>query len=141
MLSSALASVSVAVLPETATGLVSARSTAVPPTLTVNAPAAGTDAVSSPPSKASFSAAPFTDADENAGGVALVAVLLLNAGASLPDRSFSRFAVSAAWKYHTCTLCPCDAARAASKVAVTVRPEIETLNAASISIRFPSSAL
>ena len=78
-------------LPETATGLVSARSTAVPPTLTVNALPAGTESVSSPPSKVSVSAAPFTDAEENAGGVALVTGFPWNPvpGTTFPDRSRS----------------------------------------------------
>ena len=57
----ASSSVSVTFFPETATGLVSARSTAVPPTLTVNALPAGTESSSSALSKVSVSAAPFTD--------------------------------------------------------------------------------
>ena len=89
VLSTDAPSVSVAVLPETATGFVSARSTAVPPTFTVNAPAAGTEAVSSPPSNAIVRASPFTDAEENAGGVVLVAVSLRKSTALLPDRSRS----------------------------------------------------
>ena len=99
--STASASVSVAVDPLTATGLVAARLTSrsVPPRVafTVNALAAGTDAPSRPPSKVRVSAVPFTDADWYAGGV-LLGTLLLNArlanGTRLPDRSLSLLAVS-----------------------------------------------
>ena len=75
------------------TAPVSARSTSLPPTVTAKASAAGTELASSEPSKLMVSAAPFTDADENAGGVLLVAVLS-NACASLPARSLSRLEAS-----------------------------------------------
>ena len=131
--STAAASVSVAVLPETATGLVSARSTAVPPTFTVNALSSGTAAMSRAPSKVIVSAAPFTDADENAGGVTLVTACLVSAGAELPDRSLIRFAAFGDGTYHTCTVCPCEAAWLAANVTVAELPESETPVAAGVS--------
>ena len=87
MRSTAAASVSVTLGPDTATASLSASSTAVPPTFTVNADAAGTDAVSRPPLKVTVTAAPFTVADENAGAVLLVTDWLPKFAALLPDRS------------------------------------------------------
>ena len=96
--STASARASVTVEPATATGFVSARLSvlSVPARVrfTVNALAGGTDASSRPPVKAMVSVAPFTDADENHGGVTLVAVLFLNSGAELPARSLTGFGAS-----------------------------------------------
>lgn len=50
------------------TGLVSARSTSSPPTVTSNASFTSTEFVSSIPSKVMVSVSPFTNADENAAG-------------------------------------------------------------------------
>ena len=78
--STASAKVSVTVAPLTATGVVAASATSrsVPPRVrfTVNADAAGTASSSSPPSKVIVSVDPFTDAEENAGGVTLVTLNL-----------------------------------------------------------------
>ena len=85
----ASASASTTVAPSTSTESASAtsRSVSARVAFTVNADPAGTDAASSAPSKVTVSVAPFTDAEEYAGGVLFVAVWLPNAGASLPDRS------------------------------------------------------
>ena len=90
-LSTASASVSSTVLPLTATGSVSARLAAVPPTATAKSVAAGSEpaSVASPPSKVTVSVAPFTAAEENAGGVLLVSAPKMKSAALLPDRSVS----------------------------------------------------
>ena len=98
----ASASVSVTAEPATETAPVSASSTSlsVPERVafTSKAAFAGTELVSSAPSKVTVSVAPFTDAEENAGGVLLV---MARGGqmraASLPDRSLSRLAASGGW--------------------------------------------
>ena len=88
--STSAASVSLAVGPLTATGVAAARSTALPPTVTVNALAAGTEPSSRPPSKVTVSVVRSTAAEENRGGVLLVIVRFETAAASFPDRSCSR---------------------------------------------------
>ena len=133
--STASASVSVTVVPLTATGVVAASATlrSVPPRVafTVNADAAGTELPSSPPSKVTVSSSPFTDAEEYAGGVTLVPVVLFPIRtASLPDRSLSRHWTVSGTSYPTLIACPCRAAVA--KVAVTVRPEMDASAAASV---------
>ena len=90
--STASASVSVAVEPLTATGSAAARLTVSPFTVTAKSAAAGTEPVSSPPSKVMVSTAPLTDAEEKTGGLLLVAVCLSKAATSLPDRSCSGLA-------------------------------------------------
>ena len=96
----ASARASVTVLPLTATGSAAARLSvlSVPARVrfTVNALAGGTDVASSAPSNVMVSVERLTDAWENAGGVTLVAVLLLNSGARLPDRSLTGF-VEPSW--------------------------------------------
>ena len=66
-----------------------ARSTSSPATVTVKAPAAGTEPVSSAPSKVTVSVAPSTDAEEYVGGVLLVTDRPAMPATSLPDRSRS----------------------------------------------------
>ena len=66
------------------TGLVSARSTSSPPTVTSNASFASTEFVSSIPSKVMVSVSPSTNADENAAGVMLAAEAS-NVSTRLPD--------------------------------------------------------
>ena len=56
-------------LPETATGLLDARLTAVPPTFTVKALDPGSEAVSSASPKINVSADPFTIAEDSTGAV------------------------------------------------------------------------
>ena len=127
MRSTASARLSVTVEPLTATALVAASATvrSVPDRVafTVNALAAGFDISSRSPSKVSVSAAPSTDALLNAGGVTFVATLFRARGASLPDRSFSRFVASFVTSYDTRTVWPCRAG--VWTVTVTVRPEID----------------
>ena len=87
--STAAASVSVTVEPETATGSVSARLTASPPTVTAKSVASGTEpaSVARPPSKVTVSAEPLTAAEENTGGVLLVTARLVKFAAGLPAGS------------------------------------------------------
>ena len=78
----------------------------VPSTVTVNADAAGSEPVSSAPSKVMVSAAPFTDADENAGGVLLVTDWGWKDASSLPERSLNRLAGAEGRRYCTVTVWP-----------------------------------
>ena len=108
---SSSASVSTAVAPLTETAFVAASATSrcVPASVdfTVNADAAGTDIPSIAPSKVTVSADPFTDADEYAGGVTLVARVSLTTCATLPERSVTLLAALIAPQAHTCTPSSC----------------------------------
>ena len=119
MRATAAARVSVTVLPATSTGLVSARSTALPPTVTTKSAAAGTELSSRPPSKVTVSVAPFTAALWYAGGVLLVTVCRAKTGAALPLRSRTR-GCPAKGLYSTLTAWPW--VTGVARVAVTVRP-------------------
>ena len=104
MASSASASVSSTlsaspVLKATAAGVWS-----VPSTVTVNADAAGTEPVSRSPSKVTVSVAPFTAAEENAGGVSLVTDWGWKDASSLPERSLNRLAAGEGRTYCTVTV-------------------------------------
>ena len=121
MRSTASASVSVTVVPLTATGSVSARSAASPPTVTAKSLAAGTEpaASSSAPSKVTVSVEPVTAAEENTGRVLLVTCLLPKLGAALPERSRT-CATPLIGAYLTCTVWPWVTAEI--RVPVTVAP-------------------
>ena len=104
----------------------SATSLSVPDhvAFTSKASAAGNEFASSGPAKFRLSVSPFTLARRISGGVLLVAVSPLNAGASLPDRSLSRFEASLGRTYATST--SRSYAAGVAKVAVAVRPEMDT---------------
>ena len=127
--SSVSARVSVTVAPSTSTAPVSASATlrSVPPRVafTVNADFAGSEVPSSAPSKVMVSVFPFTDADENAGGVLFVTLWKPKAGASLPDRSLIRSLGLLTRANATVTTSSC--ATAVANVAVAVRPASDTL--------------
>ena len=88
--SAATASVSVTTEPLTATGSVSARLTASPPTVTAKSVAAGTEPASSSsaPSKVMARVEPLTAAEEKAGGGLLVTDWLLKSAAKWPAGSW-----------------------------------------------------
>ena len=124
--STGAARVSVTALPATTTGLVSARSAALPPTVTVKSPAAGREpaSVARPPSKVIVSAARFTDADENTGGVLLVTVRSEKPAAAFPKRSCNGVPAFAG-TYHALTVWPWVTARSSLSVSVTVESAME----------------
>ena len=104
MASSASASISVTAEPATETAPVAASSTSlsVPERVafTSKAAFAGAELVSSAPSKVTVSVAPFTAAEENAGGVLLVANTwgaIPKFSTSLPDRSRSGLPGGSGW--------------------------------------------
>ena len=107
----AFASVSVTVELLTATGLVSARSAAFPPTVTAKSPPAGSEpaSVARSPSKVISSSSPFAAAEENAGGVLFVTsqrASIWVGGTWLPERSLRFLEVSATTVYRTPTTWP-----------------------------------
>ena len=113
-------------LPATTTGLVSARSAALPPTVTVKSSGAGTEpaSVASSPSNVIVSAARFTVADENTGGVLLVTAWSAKPAAALPVRSCSSVPAFAG-TYHTLTVSPWVTALFSLSVSVTVDSAME----------------